>query len=42
VPSTLHELVEYTPTVTEWKVTAGIWALALGVLTVAIKVALPV
>ena len=42
VPSTLHELVEYAPTVTEWKITAGIWALMLGVLTIAIKVALPV
>jgi molybdopterin-containing oxidoreductase family membrane subunit len=42
VPSTLHELVEYTPTVTEWKVTAGIWALGLLVLTVALKVGLAV
>jgi molybdopterin-containing oxidoreductase family membrane subunit len=42
VPSTLHELVEYTPTVTEWKVSAGIWALGLLVLTVAIKVGLAV
>ncbi len=40
VPSTLHELVEYTPSVTEWKVTAGIWALGLLVLTVALKVGL--
>jgi molybdopterin-containing oxidoreductase family membrane subunit len=42
VPSTLHELVEYVPTVTEWKITAGIWAFGLMVLTVAVKVALPV
>lgn len=42
VPSTLHELVEYVPTVTEWKVTAGIWAFGLMLLTVAVKVALPV
>ncbi|MBZ0236641.1 MAG: polysulfide reductase NrfD [Deltaproteobacteria bacterium] len=42
VPSTLHETVEYVPTVTEWKVTAGIWALGLLVLTVAIKVGLAV
>ncbi len=42
VPSTLHETIEYTPTVTEWKVTAGIWALGLLVLTVAIKVGLAV
>ncbi len=42
VPSTLHETVEYVPTVTEWKVTAGIWALGMLVLTVAIKVGLAV
>lgn len=42
VPSTLHELVEYAPSLTEWRVTAGIWALGLMVLTVSIKVALPV
>jgi molybdopterin-containing oxidoreductase family membrane subunit len=42
VPSTLHEVVEYTPSLTEWKVTAGVWALGLGVLSVALKVALPI
>lgn len=42
IPSTLHELVEYTPSLTEWKVTAGIWALGFAVLTVGLKVALPV
>jgi Ni/Fe-hydrogenase subunit HybB-like protein len=42
VPSTLHEFVEYAPSLTEWKVTAGVWALGLGVLTVALKIALPV
>lgn len=41
IPSTLHEIVEYVPTLVEWKVTAGIWALGLMVLTVALKVALP-
>ena len=35
-------MVEYVPTLTEWKVTAGIWAFGLMVLTVAVKVALPV
>ena len=40
VPSTLHEIVEYTPSLTEWKVTAGIWALGLLILTVALKVGL--
>lgn len=42
VPSTLHEMVEYLPSITEWKVSAGIWALGLMVLTVALKIALPV
>ncbi len=38
VPSTMHELVEYMPSLTEWKVTAGIWALGLGAFTVAVKI----
>ncbi|MGE0320784.1 MAG: sulfate reduction electron transfer complex DsrMKJOP subunit DsrP [Polyangiaceae bacterium] len=42
VPSTLHEIVEYVPTLTEWKITAGIWAFGFMLLTVAVKVALPV
>jgi Ni/Fe-hydrogenase subunit HybB-like protein len=42
VPSTLHELVEYVPSLAEWKITAGIWAAGLMVLTLAIRVALPV
>lgn len=42
VPSTLHEVVEYLPSLTEWKITAGIWALCLMILTVAAKLALPV
>jgi len=42
VPSTLHELVEYTPTLLEWKVSAGIWALGLIVLSVALKIGLSV
>jgi molybdopterin-containing oxidoreductase family membrane subunit len=42
IPSQLHELVEYTPTVTEWRVTAGIWALGLIIYSAAIKVALPI
>jgi molybdopterin-containing oxidoreductase family membrane subunit len=40
VPSTLDELVPYAPSLTEWKVTAGIWAFGLLVFTVAIKLAL--
>ncbi len=42
IPSTLHEIVEYQPSLSEWKVTAGVWALGAMVLTVAVKVALPV
>lgn len=42
IPSTLHEIVEYVPTLAEWKIAAGIWAFGLMVLTVAVKVCLPV
>jgi molybdopterin-containing oxidoreductase family membrane subunit len=42
VPSTLHEVVEYTPSLTEWKVTAGIWAFGMLVFTVILKVAIAV
>jgi Ni/Fe-hydrogenase subunit HybB-like protein len=42
VPSPLGEIVEYTPTVIELAVTAGIWALGLFVLTVLVRVALPI
>ncbi len=42
IPSTLHEMVTYQPSLTEWKVTLGIWAAGLMLLTVAIKLALPV
>jgi Ni/Fe-hydrogenase subunit HybB-like protein len=39
VPSTLHEIVEYTPSLLEWKITAGIWALGLMLYTLALKTA---
>jgi len=39
IPSTLHQIVEYSPSVLEWKVTAGVWAFALMVYTVALKIA---
>jgi Ni/Fe-hydrogenase subunit HybB-like protein len=42
IPSTLHEIVEYVPSITEWKVTAGVWAFGLMIYTAALKVALPV
>ncbi|QDU82335.1 Polysulfide reductase, NrfD [Polystyrenella longa] len=42
IPSTLHEIVEYTPSLVEWKVSAGIWAFGLMVLTVLLKMAISV
>ncbi len=42
IPSTLHEIVEYLPSLVEWKVTAGIWALGLMIYTVALKIAIPI
>jgi molybdopterin-containing oxidoreductase family membrane subunit len=42
IPSPLGEIVEYRPTWVELGVTAGIWALGLFVLTVLVKVALPI
>lgn len=37
IPSTLHEIVEYSPSLVEWKVTAGIWAFGLMLLTLLLK-----
>jgi len=37
IPSTLHEIVEYSPSLIEWKVTAGIWAFGFLLLTVMLK-----
>jgi Ni/Fe-hydrogenase subunit HybB-like protein len=42
VPSTLHEMVEYLPSLTEWQVTAGIVAFGLMIYTVALKIAIPI
>jgi Ni/Fe-hydrogenase subunit HybB-like protein len=42
VPSTLHELVEYTPSLAEWKITAGIWAFGALILTAGLKAGLAV
>jgi len=42
IPSTLHEMVTYKPSLTEWKITLGIWAAGLMILTIALKLALPV
>jgi molybdopterin-containing oxidoreductase family membrane subunit len=42
VPSPLGEVVEYVPTLVEIGVTLGIWATGLFVLTVLVKVAIPI
>jgi len=42
IPSPLGEIVEYTPTPVELGVTIGIWAMGLFVLTVLVRVALPI
>ncbi len=42
IPSTLHEIVEYSPSLIEWKVTAGIWAGGLMIFTVLLKMAITV
>ena len=42
IPSTLHEIVEYSPSLTEWKVSVGIWAFGLMLLTVMLKMAVAV
>ena len=42
VPSTLHEIVEYQPSMVETQVSAGIWAWGFLILTVGLKIALPI
>jgi molybdopterin-containing oxidoreductase family membrane subunit len=42
IPSPLGEIVEYSPTWVELWVTAGIWAMGLFILTVLVRVALPI
>jgi molybdopterin-containing oxidoreductase family membrane subunit len=42
IPSPLGEIVEYTPTLVELGVTAGVWAIGMFVLTVLVKVAIPI
>ncbi len=42
VPSPTGEIVEYTPTVTEWLITLGVWALGFLILTVLYKIAVSV
>jgi molybdopterin-containing oxidoreductase family membrane subunit len=42
IPSPLGEIVEYTPSLVELGVTIGIWALGLFILTILVRVALPI
>jgi len=42
IPSTLHEIIEYSPSLAEWQVSAGIWALGLMIFTIALKIAIPI
>ncbi len=42
IPSSLHEIVEYQPSLMEWKVTAGVWAFGLMVYTIGLKAAISV
>ena len=42
IPSPLGEIVEYTPSLVEIGVTAGVWALGLFVLTILVRIALPI
>ena len=38
IPLTLGEIVEYSPSLAEWQVTAGVWAVGLGVLTISVRI----
>ncbi len=42
IPSTLHEVVDYVTSLTEWKITVGIWAFGMLVLTIILKIAIAV
>ena len=42
IPSPLGEIVEYTPSLVEIAVTLGVWALGMFVLTVLVRIALPI
>lgn len=42
IPSTLHEIAEFTPSLTEWKISAGIWAVGLMILTRLLKLTITV
>jgi molybdopterin-containing oxidoreductase family membrane subunit len=42
IPSSLHEIVEYFPSLMEWQITAGVWGWGLLILTIMLKIALPI
>ena len=42
IPSPLGEIVEYSPTLLEWTLTLGIWATGFAILTILIRVAIPI
>jgi molybdopterin-containing oxidoreductase family membrane subunit len=42
IPTPLGEIVEYSPTLNEWLVSAGIWAFGLLVYTILVRVTIPV
>ncbi|RJO70436.1 MAG: polysulfide reductase [Myxococcales bacterium] len=42
IPSPLYELVEYAPSLIEWRITAGVWAIGLLIYSIAIKVGVPI
>lgn len=39
IPSTLHEVVEYLPSMVEWRISLGIWALGMMIFTLGVKIA---
>jgi Ni/Fe-hydrogenase subunit HybB-like protein len=41
-PDTLGEIYEYTPTVTEWSIAAGVFGIGFLVFTVLVKIAVPI
>lgn len=42
IPSTLHEVIPYLPSMVEWKVTVGVWALGLMIFTLGLKLAVAI
>lgn len=42
IPSTLHEVVEYLPSMIEWRVSMGVWALGMMIFTLGVKIAVSV